>query len=52
MKKWWLNNEDEDKDEDKFANVKDFKARSQKTSDIIELAKEQHMNTDIKKAIF
>ncbi|CDW86880.1 nucleolar mif4g domain-containing protein 1 [Stylonychia lemnae] len=50
--KWWLPESDKAKASDKYQKPRDFKGESKQASDIIELAKTQHMNTDIKKAVF
>lgn len=54
--KWWLGTtESATRDEESksdFAKPRDFKSGSTQANDILELAKKQHMNTDIKKAVF
>lgn len=62
--KWWLvgaswaGNTTEETDDDDVANVRDVKKASTRiaedtgTSDLLQLAKEQRMNTDIRRAIF
>lgn len=56
QRKWWLGSEakiEEGKEEGKgFKKPKDFKGESSQANDILEIAKKQHMNTDIKKAVF
>lgn len=53
QQKWWLQESEQKKSkESSFQKPKDFKSESKQTNDILELAKNQRMNTDIKKAVF
>jgi nucleolar MIF4G domain-containing protein 1 len=52
---WWLGNSKEAQDDTNnktWVKPRDFKEESTIQNDIMDLAKKQHMSTDIKKAVF